>query len=161
DSPMLPDLSYTLGHRRNHHPHRFTLVARSIPELIQELDAFAIKEDSVKVRTSFTPRPENAPRVAFVMCGQGPPWWAMGRGRTRPSRGGVAIASDRNCPACHLRDAGRISGALEIVGRASRRGGGSQRERNRRGLCRRFVFAGTRGAHYRTASAFHGRLRAR
>jgi acyl transferase domain-containing protein/NADPH:quinone reductase-like Zn-dependent oxidoreductase/SAM-dependent methyltransferase len=79
DSPMLPDLTYTLGHRRNHHPHRLTLVARSIPELIQELDAFAIKEDSVKVRTSFTPRPENAPRVAFVMSGQGPQWWAMGR----------------------------------------------------------------------------------
>jgi acyl transferase domain-containing protein/NADPH:quinone reductase-like Zn-dependent oxidoreductase/SAM-dependent methyltransferase/acyl carrier protein len=79
DSPMLPDLTYTLGERRNHHPHRLTLVARSIPELIQELDAFAIKEDSVKVRTSFTPRPENAPRVAFVMSGQGPQWSAMGR----------------------------------------------------------------------------------
>src|SRR3954463_4144586 len=79
DSPMLPDLTYTLGHRRNHHPYRLTLVARSIPELIQELDAFAIKEDSVKVRTSFTPRPESAPRVAFVMSGQGPQWWAMGR----------------------------------------------------------------------------------
>jgi acyl transferase domain-containing protein/NADPH:quinone reductase-like Zn-dependent oxidoreductase/SAM-dependent methyltransferase/NAD(P)-dependent dehydrogenase (short-subunit alcohol dehydrogenase family)/acyl carrier protein len=79
DSPMLPELTYTLGHRRNHHPHRLTLVARSIPELIQELDAFAIKEDSVKVRTSFTPRPENAPRVAFIMSGQGPQWWAMGR----------------------------------------------------------------------------------
>jgi acyl transferase domain-containing protein/SAM-dependent methyltransferase/acyl carrier protein len=79
DSPMLPDLTYTLGHRRNHHPHRLTLVARSLPELIQELDAFAIKEDSVKARTSFTPRPENALRVAFVMSGQGPQWWAMGR----------------------------------------------------------------------------------
>jgi acyl transferase domain-containing protein/NADPH:quinone reductase-like Zn-dependent oxidoreductase/SAM-dependent methyltransferase/acyl carrier protein len=79
DSPMLPDLTYSLGDRRNHHPHRLTLVARSIPELIQELDAFAIKEDSVKVRTSFTPRPEAAPRVAFVMSGQGPQWWAMGR----------------------------------------------------------------------------------
>src|SRR3954466_4417324 len=79
DSPLLPDLTYTLGDRRNHHPHRLTLVARSISELIQELDAFAIKEDSVKVRTSFTPRPENALRVAFVMSGQGPQWWAMGR----------------------------------------------------------------------------------
>src|SRR3954466_13819095 len=83
DSPMLPDLTYTLGHRRNHHPHRLTLVARSVPELIQELDAFAIKEDSVKVRTSFSPRLENAPRVAFVMSGQGPQWGAMGRGLMR------------------------------------------------------------------------------
>ena len=79
DSPVLPDLTYTLGNRRNHHPHRLTLVARSIPELIEELDAFAIKEDSVKVRTSFTPRPESAPRVAFIMSGQGPQWWGMGR----------------------------------------------------------------------------------
>src|SRR3954462_13609382 len=79
DSPVLPDLTYSLGHRRNHHAHRLTLVPRSIPELIQELDAFAIKEDSVKVRTSFTARPEHAPRVAFIMSGQGPQWWGMGR----------------------------------------------------------------------------------
>ncbi len=74
-----PISTYTLGKRRNHHPHRLTLVAHSIPELIEELDAFAIKEDSVKVRTSFTPRPECAPRVAFIMSGQGPQWWGMGR----------------------------------------------------------------------------------
>ena len=79
DSPVLPDLVYTLGARRNHHPHRLTLVARSISDLIEELDAFAIKQDSVKVRTSFTARPESAPRVAFVMSGQGPQWWRMGR----------------------------------------------------------------------------------
>ena len=78
-SPVLPDLAHTLGARRNHHPHRLTLVARTIPELIQELDAFAIKEDSVRARVSFTPRPEQALRVAFVMSGQGPQWWGMGR----------------------------------------------------------------------------------
>src|SRR5207253_1990221 len=32
DSPLLPDLAYTLGDRRNHHQHRLTLIARSIPE---------------------------------------------------------------------------------------------------------------------------------
>ena len=37
-SPVLPDLAYTLGARRNHHPYRLTLVARSIEELIQELN---------------------------------------------------------------------------------------------------------------------------
>jgi len=79
DSPVLPDLVYTLGARRNHHTHRLTLVVRTIPELIQELDAFAIKQDSVKVRTSFTPRGECTPRIAFVMSGQGPQWWGMGR----------------------------------------------------------------------------------
>src|SRR6478672_9468282 len=55
------------------------VVSRSIPEWTHALAASAIKEDSVKVRTSFTPRPENALRVAFVMSGQGPQWWAMGR----------------------------------------------------------------------------------
>src|SRR5262249_10175010 len=79
DSPLLPDLTYTLGARRNHHAHRLTLALRSIPELIEELDAFAIKQDSVRARTSFTPRSEHAPRIAFVMSGQGPQWWGMGR----------------------------------------------------------------------------------
>ncbi len=78
-SPVLPDLAYTLGARRNHHAHRFTLVTHSITDLIQELDAFAIKQDSVKSRTSFSPRPEHAPRIGFVMSGQGPQWWGMGR----------------------------------------------------------------------------------
>jgi acyl transferase domain-containing protein/acyl carrier protein len=79
DSPVLPDLVYTLGARRNHHPHRLTLAAQSISDLIRELDAFAIKQDSLKVRTSFTSRPEHALRIAFVMSGQGPQWWGMGR----------------------------------------------------------------------------------
>ena len=79
DSPVLPDLVYSLGARRNHHAHRLTTVARSISELIRELDAFAVKEESVKIRTSFTPRAEFAPRIAFVMSGQGPQWWGMGR----------------------------------------------------------------------------------
>ncbi len=78
-SPVLPDLAYTLGARRNHHPYRLTMVARSMAEVTQELDAFAIQGDSVKIRTAFTPRPEHAPRVAFVMSGQGPQWWGMGR----------------------------------------------------------------------------------
>src|SRR4029450_11138738 len=49
-SPLLPDLTYTLGARHNHHPYRLTLVAQSISDLIQELDAFAIKQKSGKVR---------------------------------------------------------------------------------------------------------------
>jgi acyl transferase domain-containing protein/acyl carrier protein/phospholipid N-methyltransferase len=79
DSPVLPDLVYTLGARRNHNPHRLTIVGQSLSELVQELEAFAIKQDSVNVHTSFTPRAESAPRIAFVMSGQGPQWWGMGR----------------------------------------------------------------------------------
>ena len=78
-SPLLQDLTYMLGTRRNHHSHRLTVTARSLAEMVIELSAFATGEAGPKVRTSFTPRPEQALRVAFVMSGQGPQWWGMGR----------------------------------------------------------------------------------
>jgi acyl transferase domain-containing protein len=79
DSPLLPDLVYSLGARRNHHPYRLTIVTNSITELVQELDGFGVKQESPKVRTAFTPRREAPPRIAFVMSGQGPQWYGMGR----------------------------------------------------------------------------------
>jgi acyl transferase domain-containing protein/NADPH:quinone reductase-like Zn-dependent oxidoreductase/NAD(P)-dependent dehydrogenase (short-subunit alcohol dehydrogenase family)/acyl carrier protein len=78
-SPILPDLTYTLGARRNHHPHRLTMVARSIEDAIQELNDHGAGHSSPRTHTAFTPRREQAPRVAFVMSGQGPQWWGMGR----------------------------------------------------------------------------------
>ncbi|MFN0127637.1 MAG: beta-ketoacyl synthase N-terminal-like domain-containing protein, partial [Verrucomicrobiales bacterium] len=78
-SPLLPDLAFTLGARRNHHAHRLSLTARTSAEVVHELRAFVSEEGSAKIRTSFTPRPENPPRIGFVMSGQGPQWWGMGR----------------------------------------------------------------------------------
>ena len=78
-SPMLPDLTYSLGARRNHHQYRATLVAHSIAEVVEELRGFATGQPGPKLQSTFTPRPENPPRVAFVMSGQGPQWWGMGR----------------------------------------------------------------------------------
>ncbi len=78
-SPVLPDLTYTLGVRRNHHSHRLTLVTSSWAELTEQLDAFAKKEDSPKIRAAFTARREQAPRIGFITSGQGPQWWGMGR----------------------------------------------------------------------------------
>jgi acyl transferase domain-containing protein/acyl carrier protein/phospholipid N-methyltransferase len=78
-SPVLPDLTYSLGVRRNHHPHRLTLVASSWADLTEELDAFAKKEETPKIRAAFTARREQAPRIGFIMSGQGPQWWGMGR----------------------------------------------------------------------------------
>src|ERR1700751_1751580 len=52
-SPVLPDLTYTLGARRNHHPHRLTFVADSWAQLTEELDAFAQKEESPKIHATF------------------------------------------------------------------------------------------------------------
>lgn len=78
-SPTLPDLTYTLGARRNHHAHRLTLVAQTSAEAVAELNAFGSGGESAKIRTSFTPRREAPARVGFVMSGQGPQWWGMGR----------------------------------------------------------------------------------
>jgi len=78
-SPVLPDLVYTLGVRRNHHQHRLTLVASSLTELVQELTNYTTGKPGPKIQTTFAPRPVQMPRVAFVMSGQGPQWWGMGR----------------------------------------------------------------------------------
>lgn len=78
-SPLLPDLTYMLGSRRNHHSHRLALSARSVSEMVQELRAFGEGQSSPKINTAFTPRREETARVAFVMSGQGPQWWGMGR----------------------------------------------------------------------------------
>jgi len=77
--PTLADLTYMLGARRNHHPHRLALTARSPAELVQELGAFSLENPSPKLRTAFMPRREQAARVVFVMSGQGTQWWGMGR----------------------------------------------------------------------------------
>jgi acyl transferase domain-containing protein/NADPH:quinone reductase-like Zn-dependent oxidoreductase/SAM-dependent methyltransferase/acyl carrier protein/short-subunit dehydrogenase len=78
-SPILPDLAYTLGARRNHHPYRLTFVAQSIGEVIQEFNGYSAGQQSSSVRMAFTPRRTAPPRIAFVMSGQGPQWWGMGR----------------------------------------------------------------------------------
>ena len=78
-SPLLPDLTYMLGARRNHHSHRLALTARSLDEVASELNAFATGEPGPKLRTAFTPRLDQAQRVVFVMSGQGTQWWGMGR----------------------------------------------------------------------------------
>jgi acyl transferase domain-containing protein/NADPH:quinone reductase-like Zn-dependent oxidoreductase/SAM-dependent methyltransferase/acyl carrier protein len=78
NSPVLPDLAYTLGARRNHHPYRLTLVAHSMGEVVEELNGYLGDQKGSKVRTAFAPRPEQTPRVAFIMSGQGPQWWGMG-----------------------------------------------------------------------------------
>jgi acyl transferase domain-containing protein/NADPH:quinone reductase-like Zn-dependent oxidoreductase/SAM-dependent methyltransferase/acyl carrier protein len=78
-SPVLPDLVYTLGARRNHHPYRLTLVAQSIDEVVRELTGYATGQSGAKARMAFVPGRAQPARVAFVMSGQGPQWWGMGR----------------------------------------------------------------------------------
>lgn len=78
-SPLLPALTYTLGARRNHHAHRLTITARTTDELVRELQAYSVEPSKSQFQSSFTPRLEQAPRIGFVMSGQGPQWWGMGR----------------------------------------------------------------------------------
>lgn len=78
-SPLLPDLAYTLGARRNHHQHRLTLVARTSHEAVAALNAFGVGQEVPSIRSGFSPRREKVARVGFVMSGQGPQWWGMGR----------------------------------------------------------------------------------
>ena len=84
--PLLPDLVYTLGARRNHHAYRLTAAAASATGLAASLRTFVDEGACAGVSTSFTPHPEHPPRVGFVMSGQGPQWWGMGRElmRTEP-----------------------------------------------------------------------------
>jgi len=79
NSPTLADVTYMLGARRNHHSHRLALTSNSMAEVMQELAAFSTENAGPKLRTAFTPRPEQALRVVFVMSGQGPQWYGMGR----------------------------------------------------------------------------------
>jgi acyl transferase domain-containing protein/NADPH:quinone reductase-like Zn-dependent oxidoreductase/SAM-dependent methyltransferase/acyl carrier protein len=78
-SPVLPDLTYTLGVHRNHHPYRMTLLASDMAEVIEELGLFASNQETPKIRSNFAARREEPPRVGFIMSGQGPQWWGMGR----------------------------------------------------------------------------------
>lgn len=78
-SPVLPDLTYTLGVHRNHHPYRMTLLASNMAEVAEELSAFASNQESPKIRSAFAARREEPPRIGFIMSGQGPQWWGMGR----------------------------------------------------------------------------------
>ncbi len=76
---LLGDLVFTLGARRNQHAYRLTAVVTSAAELVEELRAHVEEENGTTLRDSFTPAPEHPVRVGFIMSGQGPQWWGMGR----------------------------------------------------------------------------------
>ncbi|MBY0286202.1 MAG: type I polyketide synthase [Mycobacteriaceae bacterium] len=71
----LTDLGYTLGQRRVHLNHRHVVVADSIGDVREQLQALA---DGGQISTGRVGNP--APRLAFVCTGMGPQWWKMCRG---------------------------------------------------------------------------------
>ncbi|WP_445166123.1 type I polyketide synthase [Mycolicibacterium sp. Dal123E01] len=71
----LSELAHTLGQRRAHLNHRHTVIADSIAEARQELQALADGGQIVTGRVAPT-----MPKLAFVCTGMGPQWWKMCRG---------------------------------------------------------------------------------
>jgi len=78
DVPSLRDICFTASMRREQHTHRLALVVRSHNELIEKLEAFLAGEKLSGMVAGHTTAEQNE-RVAFVFCGNGPQWWAMGR----------------------------------------------------------------------------------
>ena len=71
----LPDLGYSLGQRRAHLNYRHTVVADSIDDAREQLQALS---DGGQVSTGRIG--STVPKVAFVCTGMGPQWWRMCRG---------------------------------------------------------------------------------
>jgi acyl transferase domain-containing protein/NADPH:quinone reductase-like Zn-dependent oxidoreductase len=93
DDASIEDLCFTASLRRNHYPVRFAVAGRTKSELRERLQAF---DAAARVAA--------APKVGLVFSGQGPQWWAMGRGllETEP----VFRAAMQACDAAIARTAG-------------------------------------------------------
>lgn len=74
----MSDLAYTAGVRRTHHDHRLAVAASSAEEFAQELGVFLAGETSGRHACNRVVSDQER-KLAFVFCGQGPQWWAMGR----------------------------------------------------------------------------------
>jgi acyl transferase domain-containing protein/acyl-CoA synthetase (AMP-forming)/AMP-acid ligase II len=70
------DLAFTAGGRRGHHDHRLAVVAANRSALADGLNAWLREEPRANVTSS---RVKRVPRVVWVLGGQGPQWWGMGR----------------------------------------------------------------------------------
>lgn len=91
DPAALPDLSHTAGLRRQHHAVRAALIVRTRDELLDALSVLSRDENAPSiVKHTNTTGNKNTNAAAgdpvFVFSGQGPQWFAMGRGlmKTEP-----------------------------------------------------------------------------
>ncbi|HYO51974.1 SDR family NAD(P)-dependent oxidoreductase [Archangium sp.] len=76
-SVELEDMSYTAALGRTHHDHRISIAAKSKEDLAEQLDAFLAGESRPGL-LSGRRGTGMAPKVAFVMPGQGSQWQGMG-----------------------------------------------------------------------------------
>ena len=78
DERGLADVCYTAAIARAHHPQRAAIMAASMAELSERLDALARGEEVDGVRTARVPSRDPA-RIAFLFTGQGAQYAGMGR----------------------------------------------------------------------------------
>ena len=79
----LAEVAGFLAHRRSHHDNRVALCATNRSEMITELRTFA--ESSAEELPERLSAKKLSAGPAFICSGQGPQWWAMGRGLLRYS----------------------------------------------------------------------------
>ena len=72
----LEDICHTLSNRRVHHSHRIAVAADTKAEMIEKLGAFLAGETRPGLSSGVAADPG---KIVFVLTGQGPQWWAMGR----------------------------------------------------------------------------------
>jgi len=72
------DLLWTSATKRSHHDHRVAVVGHNMTEFATRLGLFS--EDKPDELLAHSERDNKlVPKIAYVFCGQGPQWWAMGR----------------------------------------------------------------------------------
>lgn len=74
----LKEYAQNLALKRSHHAHRLSVVASSKQEVLEKLGAFIEGESRPAMYLGRAAANEPQP-LAFVLSGQGPQWWAMGR----------------------------------------------------------------------------------
>ncbi|MCA9140353.1 MAG: acyltransferase domain-containing protein, partial [Planctomycetales bacterium] len=83
NNDSIADVVANACHRRSHHDWRAAVVGNNRGELAEQLRQIADDPDRLTrhVHAIVRGRESNdTPKVAFVCSGQGPQWWAMGRG---------------------------------------------------------------------------------
>lgn len=71
-------IAATAGARRSHYRHRLAVVGQTRAEWSAAIEAVLSDRSTPAAATGSTPA-HGSPRIAFVFCGQGPQWHAMGR----------------------------------------------------------------------------------
>ncbi|WP_158222601.1 type I polyketide synthase [Rhodopirellula sp. MGV] len=69
----------TASQRRTHHAFRSVAIGNDCQQLIDDLRRIAEEPDTLVSAVNSNLNSQETPKLAFVCCGQGPQWWAMGR----------------------------------------------------------------------------------